>query len=203
MRRPYIIILAAALTAANFLPAAARAAEPGSGRVSGARTLEELPRWPLASLASAAARAEGPPSPETMQAAQALFTHLFAHGFVTLNAQAVETAWPGMESALRAQKPNIDAATLAELRREFERIRLARLSEIVKDLPAVYARYLTTEDMHALAAFYGSPTGAKMLQAMPKILPEAFAVVLPRMQSMTADTQESFLKLLRERGLLN
>src|SRR5258707_9695983 len=31
---------------------AARADEPGSGRVSGARTIE-LPRWPLASLASA------------------------------------------------------------------------------------------------------------------------------------------------------
>ena len=31
-----------------------RADEPGSGRVSGARTSEELPRWPLALLASAA-----------------------------------------------------------------------------------------------------------------------------------------------------
>ena len=149
------------------------------------------------------ARAQASPSPETMQAAQALFTQLFAHGFVTLNAQAVETAWPGIESALRAQKPNIDAATLADLRREFERIRLARLSEIVKDVPGIYARHLTAEDMRTLAAFYGTPTGAKMLQAMPKILPEAFAVVLPRMQSMAADTQESFLKLLRERGLLN
>ena len=92
-----VLVLAAALAAANFLPTKARA--------------------------------EGPPSPETMQAAQALFTHLFAHGFVALNAQAVETAWPGIA--------------------------------------------------------------------------KAFAVVLPRMQSMTADTQESFLKLLRERGLLN
>jgi 2-oxo-3-hexenedioate decarboxylase len=35
-------------------PVGARADEPGSGRVSGARTLLELPRWPLASLASAA-----------------------------------------------------------------------------------------------------------------------------------------------------
>jgi drug/metabolite transporter (DMT)-like permease len=31
-----------------------RADEPGSGRVSGARTSKKLPRWPLASLASAA-----------------------------------------------------------------------------------------------------------------------------------------------------
>jgi hypothetical protein len=79
-------------------------------------------------------------------------------------------------------------------------VRLARLSEVVKDLPAIYARYLNAEDMRVLAAFYGTATGAKMLQAMPKVLPEAFASVLPR---MLAETQDSFLKLLRERGLLN
>src|SRR4051812_4085847 len=146
---------------------------------------------------------EQQPSPESMAAAQALFALLFTHGFATLNAQAVEAAWPGIESALRTQRPNIDPATLADLRREFERIRLARLSEVVKDLPAIYARHLNAEDMRVLAAFYGTATGAKMLQAMPKVLPEAFASVLPRMQPMLAETQDSFLKLLRERGLLN
>ena len=40
-------------------------------------------------------------------------------------------------------------------------------------------------------------------RCMPKVLPEAFASVLPRMQPMMADTQDSFLKLLRERGLPN
>jgi hypothetical protein len=154
------------------------------------------------SLSSATARAESPPSPETMEAAQSLFTQLFTHGFVALNAQAVEIAWPGIEGALRAQKPDLSPATLAELRQEFERIRLARLSEIVKDVPAIYARYLTADDMRALAAFYSTPSGAKMLQALPKFLPEAFATVLPRMQSMAGETQESFLKLLRERRVL-
>ena len=42
-------------TLGALLGKAARADEPGSGRVSGARTLK-WPRWPLASLASAAAR---------------------------------------------------------------------------------------------------------------------------------------------------
>jgi len=133
----------------------------------------------------------------------ALFALLFTHGFATLNAQAVEAAWPGIESALRTQRPNIDPATLVDLRREFERIRLARLSEVVKDIPTIYARHLNAEDMRVLAAFYGTATGTKMLQAMPKVLPEAFASVLPRMQPMMAETQDSFLKLLRERGLLN
>src|SRR6202011_1580547 len=39
--------------------AEALAEEPSSGRVSGERTSEELPRWPLASLASAAMAAYG------------------------------------------------------------------------------------------------------------------------------------------------
>ena len=42
-----------------------------------------------------------------------------------------------------------------------------------------------------------------MLGIMPKVLPEAFASVLPRIQAMTMETQDSFMKLLRERGLLN
>src|SRR5712692_11464713 len=46
-------------TQAGWMTAPARADEPGSGRVSGARTIE-LPRWPLASLASAATVATGP-----------------------------------------------------------------------------------------------------------------------------------------------
>ncbi|HZN32064.1 MAG TPA: DUF2059 domain-containing protein, partial [Xanthobacteraceae bacterium] len=144
------------------------------------------------------------PSPRSMEAAQALFGLLFAHGFVSLNAtQAVDLAWPGIEGAVRAQKPSVDAATLAELRREFERIRLARLREITKDPPAIYARYLSAEEMEEIAAFYSSRTGAKMLGIMPKALPEAFASVLPRIQAMTMETQDSFMKLLRERGLLN
>jgi cytochrome c len=47
------LVLLLAPPAATQEPARARADEPGSGRVSGARTMES-PRWPLASLASAA-----------------------------------------------------------------------------------------------------------------------------------------------------
>src|SRR5229473_4725676 len=55
---------------------AARADEPGSGRVSGARTLE-LPRWPLAPLASAA-----------LTAIPVFLHRRFRHGFLFVNAGA-------------------------------------------------------------------------------------------------------------------
>jgi len=156
-----------------------------------------------ANFSTTPARAEAALSAESTAAARALFALLFDHAFAALNAQAVELAWPGIEGAVRAKKPDIDAATLAELRREFERIRLARLHEMTKDLPAIYARHLTAEEMREIAAFYRTPTGAKMLGILPKILPDAFASILPRVQAMAAETQDLFIKLLRERGLLN
>jgi uncharacterized protein len=167
------------------------------------RVLALAAAFAAATFSPAIVRAQEQPSAESMEAAQALFALLFAHSFATLNALAVEKAWPGIESALRTQRPNIEPATLAELRKEFERMRLERLSEAVKDIPAIYARYLSADDMRVLVAFYGTATGTRMLQAMPRVMPEAFASVLPRMQSMLAETQDSFLKLLRERGLLN
>jgi hypothetical protein len=156
-----------------------------------------------ASPTTTPARAQGAPTPEAAEAASALFALLFDHGFAVLNAQAVSVAWPGIEAAVRARKPDIDAATLAELRREFERIRLARLREATKDLPQIYARHLTAEEMREIAVFYRTPTGAKVLGVMPQVLPEAFAAMLPRAQSIASETQDLFIKLLRERGLLN
>jgi hypothetical protein len=156
-----------------------------------------------ATPAATPARAQTNLSPESMEAARALFSVVFDHAFVALNAQAVEVAWPAIEGAVRAKNPAVDAATLMGLRREFERIRLARLHEMTKDLPALYVRHLTAEEMRETAAFYRTPTGAKMLGILPKILPDAFATILPRVQAMNAETQDLFLKLLRERGLLN
>ena len=51
----------------------------------------------------------------------------FERAGVQLNAQAVEHTWPSLENALRANNPLLDAKTLGELRREFERIRLEKL----------------------------------------------------------------------------
>ncbi len=181
----------------------ALAATHGGSRMRRLLILAVAAMLAAANFSTTPARAEAALSAESTAAARALFALLFDHAFVALNAQAVELAWPGIEGAVRAKKPDIDAATLAELRREFERIRLARLHEMTKDLPAIYARLLTAEEMREIAAFYRTPTGAKMLGILPKILPDAFASILPRVQAMAAETQDLFIKLLRERGLLN
>lgn len=157
-------------------------------------------------LSPAAVRAEGAapaaPSAEQMEAARDLFTLIFDHAFGAANARNVAGAWPAIEDALRKQNPTLDDAALADLRREYTSLRLARLRAATRDLPAIYARLLTTEDMRALAGFYRTPPGQKMLDMVPQIMTEAFATVLPRVRAMNDEAHADFMKLLRERGLL-
>jgi hypothetical protein len=139
-------------------------------------------------------------SPEAVSAAQDLFAVTFERAGVQLNAQAVEHTWPGVEKALRARNPNLDAATLDGLKDDFERIRLAKMQAVMKDAHLIYARHLSPAEMREIAAFYRSPTGTKMLQAVPAVMAEIFALVLPAMPTIVSDTHEDFLRLARERG---
>jgi hypothetical protein len=141
-------------------------------------------------------------SPETLGVARELFYVTFDRAASELNAQAVDLAWPSIENALRARNPGLDADKLAGLRREFERIRLEKLRDLMKDAPAVYARYLSHEDMVEITQFYRTPAGTRLLQAVPAILAEMFAIALPAMPTLMNDTHEEFLKLARERGLI-
>jgi uncharacterized protein len=147
----------------------------------------------LAAAAEAAAATENEASPEALAAARELFAVTFERAGVQLNAQAVEHTWPSVENALRGKNPARDAATLGDLQ---------KVRELMKDTPAIYARHLAPEDMRAIAAFYRSPTGTRMLQAVPSIVGEIFAIALPGMPGVIGDTHEAFLTLVRERGLI-
>lgn len=165
-----------------------------------------LPRRIVLSIALAACAVAPGASSAAAQGTEAVAQELFALTFngavAQLNAQAVEIAWPGVVAALTARSPGLDAATLAGLRKDFERIRLAHLRAMMKDIPDIYARHLTAEEMREIIAFYRTPVGGKQLNVLPQIMTEAFAAVLPRLPTLAADTQEEFLKLLRERGHL-
>jgi hypothetical protein len=154
----------------------------------------------LASAFSAARAQE--PSAEAIAVAEEFFSIVFDGAVGQLNAQAVDYTWPGIEQALRARNPNIETAMVAGLRGEFERIRLGRMRSLMKDMPITYARHLTQEDMRNAIAFYRTPTGQRILHVVPRVLTEGFGSVLPLLPGAAAETHEAFLKLLRERGLL-
>jgi hypothetical protein len=140
------------------------------------------------------------PGEESLAVARDLFAVTFERAGAQLNAQAVEHTWPSLENALRGRNPLLDAATLAELKREFERIRLEKLQALLKGAPAIYARLLTVEEMREIAAFYRSATGTRLMHVVPGIISEIMAIALPGMPGVINDTHEAFLALARERG---
>ena len=166
------------------------------------RSLRLLAFVMAVAAASPAAGAEHRASPEALATARELFSVTFDLAGTELNAQAVAHTWPSVENALRAKNPMLDAATLAGLRREFERIRLEKMRELMKDAPAVYARYLSEQEMRQVIEFYRTPAGTKLMLVVPSVMSEIFAIALPGMPGVINDTHEEFLRLARERGYI-
>jgi hypothetical protein len=68
-------------------------------------------------------------------------------------------------------------------------------------MPAVYARYLTVDEMREIAAFYRTPTGAKTLRVMPEMMSEAMGQFAPHFQDMMQRLQVALEGILRKHGL--
>ena len=149
-------------------------------------------------LAGSPVRADDAPSPEALQAANELFTVVSGDMLQQLTGQISSAFWPSVEQSARAEK--IDDATIAELRKEFDRLELAFVTEALKEAPPVYARHFTVNELKDLAAFYRTPLGAKALREMPQVMGEFTAVLVPRLENLRQQTGEAFNKVLRDHG---
>jgi hypothetical protein len=140
------------------------------------------------------------PSPETLQAAKELVSTVSSGMISEMAGRMTAQVWPSMETALRTQNPRIDAATITELRDEFQKLIVGYVSEIMNDLPAIYARYLTAQEMGEIVAFYRTPTGAKALKVMPQATSDSISLIMPRLQGMQEKANLAFLTILQMRG---
>jgi hypothetical protein len=143
------------------------------------------------------------PTPEALQAANELFAILSGDMMKQLIGQMTNAFWPTVEEQfveeqLRVAK--VDDATVAELRKEFDRIELAFLAEAMKEAPPVYARHFSVSELKELTAFYRTPIGAKALHEMPQVTGEFMTVLVPRLQDVQRQTSDAFNRILRERG---
>jgi uncharacterized protein len=151
-------------------------------------------------LAGSAAHADNAPSPEALKAADELFTVVSGDMLHQLVIQITGAFWPSLEASARAEK--IDDATIAELRKEFDRLELAFVTSSLKEAPPVYARHFTVDELKGLAAFYRTPLGAKALHEMPQVMGEFTSAIVPRLDTLRQQTGEAFNKVLRERGYM-
>lgn len=149
---------------------------------------------------SARSSAQNAPSQDALQAGKELASvitgQMVADAAIILTAQV----WPSMESSLRAQNPKLDAATLAELRREYERLITRNYAEVMTEAPVIYARYFTGQEMRDLVAFYGTPLGAKTLRVMPQAIADFTTTSIPRLQGLQEKVGLAFLNILQKRG---
>jgi len=106
--------------------------------------------------------------------------------------------WPQIEAKARS---SVDAQTLVELRAEFERVVLDFVTQSLKDMPAIYARYFTVDELHDMAAFYRTSTGQKTLQRMPKVLGESYGLLLPCLTGLQQELRQATAKIMTKHGL--
>jgi hypothetical protein len=140
------------------------------------------------------------PSAEAVAVAKELVALMSGDMMSDLTGKMVTQAWPTLEQALRTQYPQLDAATGAELRAEFERLMAVNVAQSMNDAPTIYARYLTVPEMRDIQAFYRTPTGAKTLKLMPQITAEVMGQFFPRMQGMMQSVNVALTGILQKHG---
>jgi hypothetical protein len=156
----------------------------------------------VSSAASASAQAPGPepPSPAALQAAKGLVALIARPVTAEMTADVTARVWPQVETAMRAQYPKIDGATLGELRSRYEKLMSDTVADAMREAPAVYARYFTAAEMDDIAAFYRTPTGAKALTIMPKAMADMMPGLLVRFQSTKGKLAQAFNNILKQHG---
>ena len=72
------------------------------------------------------------------------------------------------------------------MRKEFDRVELAFVTDVLKAAPAIYARHFTVDELNELIDILPHRVGAKALHEMPQVMGEFTATLVPRLQDMQA-----------------
>ena len=76
-----------------------------------------------------------------------------------------------------------------------------RTSELSEAVALVYARNFSAEDLHAIAEFYKTPTGQRVLQKMATITQESTIAGQKLGQSLAEEIRKQMVDELRKKGL--
>jgi hypothetical protein len=71
---------------------------------------------------------------------------------------------------------------------------------MLKDSPAIYARYFTADELRRLIAFYKSPIGTKYMRVTPAVMADVYAVSRQRFSTMQERSSVAMNAILRRYG---
>ena len=148
--------------------------------------------------ASAQTQPQATPSPDAIAAAKELMAIMSPDLVGQMMRGMVAQMWPQIE---RSFGPQIDAATSAELRAEFEHATQQFVLDSMQDMPQIYAKYFTADELHQLAAFYKTPLGAKALSQIPKVMADFSSTMMPRMTAFQQQLQGRLQAILEKHGV--
>ena len=151
----------------------------------------------LAASLALPARAQDKASPETMQAARELAAIMTGDPVEQLSRAMAAQVWPTIEAQVAGK---VDAATLAEMRAEFERTLVSFTGEVMKGAPEVYARHFSVQELQDMIAFYKSPTGVKALREMPMVMADVSAQTAPRLQALQGELNARMRAIMAKHG---
>jgi hypothetical protein len=144
---------------------------------------------------SPAAFAQAPPSPEALQVASELVS-LTTKDLVDQVAQTMAAqVWPLVERTLN---PKPDAPTLAKIKTEFGGITVDIVRDAMKDLPTIYARHFTIDELRSFVAFYRTPAGQKFIKTQPQLMQDTIALIQSKQGEINTLVMERLTPILRE-----
>jgi len=146
------------------------------------------------------ARAQDAPAAEALGAARELTALISGDANQQMSAAIIGQMWPNIETQLAGK---VDAATLAELRTEVERMVVSLTGEVMKNAPAIYARNFSAQELRDILAFYKTPTGAKALRVMPKVMADVGATLAPHMPAFQRDMGGRLDAIMQKHGYKN
>ena len=136
------------------------------------------------------------PSPDSLAAAKELIS--------TMN--LVEQFKAVMPSLMKALKPAIVQGR-SDVDRDYDAMTpillegfQSRLGELMDAAAIIYSSNFTADELHALTAFYKTPTGQKFLQKAPVVALQTMTAGQKFGQSVAADLQKRMIEELRKKG---
>jgi hypothetical protein len=143
-------------------------------------------------LATGPAGAQSP-SPDTLAAARELIVTMRA-------ADYFKTIMPAIvQQAIVQNRPQVERDYDAIMPLMLDSMN-ARVSEIIEQVAALYARNFTAAELNEVVAFYRGPTGQKFIQKLPLITQESMVIGQRFGQSIAAELRSRIVDELRKRG---
>lgn len=103
------------------------------------------------------------------------------------------------QDALKKRVPEITQKDLDRMDEMMDRMqKQLDVDGILDDMIPVYQKHLTKEDVAAMQAFYGTPTGQKILREQPAMTAEAMRAVQPRTEKMMNNIMDEVEKMAKE-----